>query len=408
MLLLDDPLLLYRYRKTYSFEEYLKKHLCQVHSLQYLGGEHISTSCRYLNHELVKYAKAKSPIYNIHKGVIDKQHLLDAQTWYVTGHSAHTATTGGSTTGSRFNYLRWATHYNQIEGDTHYKAILQEFKLDRPINVLYLMLDQSDDPTSEILTKVYRTNNILISHGQGQQATIHEVIKNKHYYQDYYVFYEKIFEYCIVNNIDVILAPGQVIASLAWNARRTKQTQKVCHLLSNTGDKVDRTDLDSLKECGIIGNWCDHMRCWDGGITFMTCEHHTYHLIDGLAWTYSDSENRLISYDYYSLPSPFVNYWNGDYGTVGKEFKRCQCGRYYRNFEISRTRSVVMSGVTNRAVRDTIISTDIDVEGILRAEGTGTFLRLFTIRPYSTTERQKIRRALPHLNINFVTEEPNG
>ncbi len=408
MLFLDDPLLLYRRRKSYILSEYLKEHLNQVHVLQYHAGQDIKKICRHLSHELTKYATENSPVYATHQGVISKEHLENKDKWYVKGFQAHTATTGGSTTGKPFHYLRWATHYNQIEGDYHYKAILDEFGLNKPINILYFMLDQTSDRSNDTLVKLYQTNNTLISHGQGQAAIIHEVIKNRTYYNDYFSFYESLFRYLSHEKIDVILAPGQAIAALAWNAQRLRHTAPICKLLSNTGTKVSRADLDYLKNNGIVENWCDHMRCWDGGITFFTCRHQTYHLIDGLAWAKSDKRGRLISDDYYSLPSPFVNYWNGDYGTVGTEYDRCKCGRYYRPFDINRTRSVVMDGVTNHEIRDQILKVGVDTSWIKRAETSGAFLRLFTARSYSDSERQTIRRILPNLEVNFVTEEPHG
>lgn len=408
MLLLDDPLLLYRFRKDYSLTNYLREHLRHVHSLQYTSAEQITATCRYLSRELTKYAQKNSPVYATHKGVIDKSHFLNKSDWYVDGFQAHAATTGGSTSGNRFLYNRWATHYNQIESETHYRAVLEEFGIDRPAQILYLMLDRTDDRNNNTLINTYHTDNILISHGQGKQATVHEVIKNRLYYHDYLGFYEAIFRYLSEHAIDVILAPGQVISAMAWNARRLRQASPICRLLSNTGSKVKQADLDSLESLGVVPYWCDHMRCWDGGITFMTCQYKTAHLIDGLAWAHSDKKERLISDDYYSLPSPFVNYWNGDYGVIANEYKKCRCGRYYRDFRINRTRSVVMAGVTNHEVRNEILKTTVDTSNIIRAEYSGTFLRLFTSHSYSSNERQQIRLALPHLEINFITEEPNG
>lgn len=408
MLLLDDSLLLYRQRKTYTFNNYLKRHLNQALSLQYQSGKDITATCRHLSHELDKYVQNNSPVYSIHHGTIDKSHLNDKDSWFVRGFQAHAATTGGSTTGEPFHYLRWATHYDQIEAECHYRAILQEFGLDRPINLLYLMLDQTGDRSDDTFTKVYQTSNILISHGLGQQATVHEVIRNRTYYNDYFGFYETLFDYLNKEKIDVILAPSQAISALAWHARRLEHSAPICKLLSHTGNKIVRKDLDYLKQAGLVEHWCDHMRCWDGGITFFTCVHQTYHLIDGLAWTTADKDGRLVSDDYYSLPSPFYQYWNGDYGKIGKTYKKCPCGRYYRQFEISRTRSVVMAGITNHEVRQQILQTDVDTTGIKRAENCDTFLRLFTSRVYSSAERQEIRRSLPNLDINFVTEEDNG
>lgn len=406
MLLLDDPLLLYRRRKQYSLSDYLKEHLKQVHALQYQTEDDIRNVCKYLSRELAKHAKKHSPVYKNHRGVIDKSHLKDKNQWYVDGFHAHAATTGGSTTGQPFHYNRWATHYNQIEGEIHYRAILNEFGLERPVQILYLMLDLTDDRHNIELVKVYQTDNLLISHGQGRLATVHEVVRGRHYYLDYLGFYDAIFAYCDQHDIDVVLAPGQAIASLAWNARRLKRSKPICRLLSNTGDKVSRADLDSLEP--IVSSWCDHMRCWDGGITFMTCRYKTPHLLDGLAWTRSDKQNRLISDDYYSLPSPFVNYWNGDHGQVGDTYKRCECGRLYRDFAIQRTRSVTMAGVTNHKVRDNILKTTVDTSDIIRAESTQSFIRIFTKRSYTAQERLQIRQALPAMEVNFVTEEPNG
>jgi hypothetical protein len=406
MLLLDDSELLFKHRNDYQFVDYLKNHLKHIHTFQYQSENHIRSTCGYLSKELTKFVKASSPIYRSRK-IVDKSILDNKKEWYVPGLRGHSAATGGSTTGNKFEYLRWADVYHSIEGDIHYKAILQEFGLDRPINILYMMLDKIEDRSTTKLTNVYTTTNIMISHGQTKSATVHEVIRNKQYHNDYFGFYEDIFNYCIDQKIDVILAPGQVISSLAWNARRIKQQKQICHLISNTGDRMHLKDVISLKNTGVIGNWCDHMRCWDGGITFMTCKFGTYHLLDGLAWTRSDENDRLISDDYYSLPSPFVNYWNGDFGTVGTTYHKCKCGRMYRDFTIKRIRSVIMSGVHNTTIRDNILATDVDTSGIKRAEASDYFLRLFTDRPYSPHERLTIRRTLPNLEINFITEEPN-
>ncbi len=241
MLLVDDWACLFKNRKSYTFEDYLKSHLNHVHDLQYQTGTEISKVCKYLSSELSKYAISHSPIYTNHKGIIDKS-SLNGPEWYTNRHPFQKATTGGSTTGKKFHYLRWADTYEQIEKDAHYKAILSEFDLDKPIQILYLMLDLTNERSETKLTKIYKTSNILISHGQGQQAMVHEVMRNRTYYTDYYKFYEDVFNYCVDHKIDVILAPGQAIASLAWNARRLKISTPICSLLSNTGNKVSIGD----------------------------------------------------------------------------------------------------------------------------------------------------------------------
>jgi hypothetical protein len=402
MLLLDDVLLLLRHSKRFTYAELLLKLLPHLHPLQYQQEQIIRNTCNHLKKQLTTFARRNSPVYKNRKTVIGKEDLGDQANWYVQTYRGAAAHTGGSTTGQRFHYLRWADAYNGLEGGAHYRAILTEFKIEKPAHILYLMLDQTDARYHDSLVKTYRTNNILISHGQQQRATIHEIIKNRTYYMDYYRFYEDIISYTSNNDIDIILAPGHVIAALAWNVRRLGHTARLAGLLSNTGQKVRRHDLDTLRP--TIDNWCDHMRCWDGGVTFFTCRFNTYHLLDGVAWAESDRHHRLLSYDFYSLASPFVNYWNGDYATIGTTYQRCRCGRLYREFEINRTRSVELNGVTNVRVRTQLAATGLTA-AIKRAEATNNFLRVFTHRPLSSQERHDLRHVLPQFEINFVAED---
>ncbi len=408
MLLLDDINLLFRDRNKFQLSEYLNKIVSQVNTLQFQSEETITSVCDYLKTELETYAKIHSPIYQNHQGIITKNDLLDKDRWYVPDYNAATASTGGSTTGERFHYLRWSDTFQEIERDQHYKAILKEFGFDKPVTILYLMLDLTDDRESNDLIKTFNTSNILISHGQQQIATVHEVRRNRIYYHNYYLFYEQILQFITKNKIDIILAPGHVLASLVWNIKRLKHTTPICKLLSNTGDKANIADFDYLKNNGLIDNWCDHMRCWDGGVTFFTCQYNVYHLLDGLAWAHTDNDERLISTDFFSLPSPFVNYWNGDYCSIGNEYKQCQCGRMYREFAINRTRSVAVSSITNSSIRSTLSQTDF-LNGIVkRANASGQFIRLFTKRSLTSQERLTTRELLPNFELNFVVEEDNG
>jgi len=401
MLILDDIHLLYSQRQSITHQEYLKLLLQHIHSLQYQDGNFINEVCTHLKEQLVLYAKSHSIVYNS-SDIITKDELQNKQIWYVNGLNAAISQTGGSTTGERFQYLRWADTYLNIEGDIHYKAILQEFGLDRPINILYLMLDQLDDRKNDTLVRVYKTQNVLISHGMKQHATIHEVIKNRLYYTNYFEFYREIIKYTSENSIDVILAPSYIIESLAWNIKQLNYTNKLCKLLSNTGSKANNKTMNSLIGNGNIDNWCDHMRCWDGGVTFFTCRHHTAHLLDGLSWAYTN-QNRLISYDFYSLPAPFVNYWNGDFATIDEEYQKCKCGRSYRPFVIHNTRSIALNNINSNYIQNIIkMAKDTTIK---RMEGSNHFLRLFTELPLSIEERNRIRKALPNFEINFIIEE---
>ena len=94
---------------------------------------------------------------------------------------------------------------------------------------------------------------------------------------------------------------------------------------------------------GRADHVCDHMRCWDGGATFFTCKYKNYHLLDNLSWC-EEADGKLISTDYFSIPSPFVRYWNGDMCSISKSYKRCECGRLYREFEFLENRPFSMKG----------------------------------------------------------------
>lgn len=401
MMMLDDVRLLFRNRHQYEYHIYLQKLLNHIHELQHQDGNFITEMCEDLREKIRYHAKTHSPIYNANIQ-ISKADLDDKNKWYVPGWNASASHTGGSTNGERFHYLRWTDTYQKIEGDIHYKAILKEFEITSP-RILYLMLDQYDDRSTDNLVRTYTTANVLISHGARQQANIHDVIKNKTYYNDYFTFYENLIEYLNNTEIDVILAPGNVIAELTWNLKRLNHTTKICKLLSSTGAKTYQDDLNYLKSNGNIDNWCDHMRCWDGGVTFFTCKHNVYHLLDGLAWATSE-DGKLISDDYYSLPAPFVNYWNGDFATVGQDYKICKCGRSYREFKIDRTRSVAIRGVTNITIQKSLETVSDVLSTIKRVSHHNNFIRMFTKETLTSMDKKRIRQILPTFEVNFVVE----
>lgn len=400
MLFLDDVKFLERFEEP--LDEYLIRAVKHVNALQFCDENTIRSHCDRLKTAIGTFVQ-ESPIYTKHTGTITKNNLLDKDKWYVKGYAADKASTSGSSTGEHFEYLRWSDTFLAIEKHAHYLAILDEFKISESTKILYLMLDTTEDRNTNELIKIYRTDNILISHGQQQRAVVYEVIKNKKFFNDYYGFYEDIIQFLNFSEIDIIICQGNVAASLTWNLKRLKHDRKICKLLSNTGYKVNHADLNFLKENQLIDNWCDHMRCWDGGVTFYSCQFNKTHLIDGLAWAWSDA-GRLISTDFYSLPSPFVNYWNGDYCTIAEQYQICKCGRCYRPFEMQSPRSVAV----NNAVSDQLkvwINQLPFIADIKRAEATRKFIRVFTKRPLTSKERAEIRKVLQGFEVNCVTED---
>lgn len=398
MLFEDD---IYRlFKKETNHEAFLKCYAGIANDLMHENEEFIREASEYLKAKIVEYSKL-SAVYRRHTGIITKNDLKNKSDWYASGYNMFENETSGST-GAPFKYGIWSDVYDKIECESHYKTISDEFGISGPTNILYLQLDVTNPNTTE-LVKVYTTQNPLISHGLRGQARIHSVIANRDFYLNYYKYYEDLIEYAILNRIDIIHAQNNAIESLAWNMKRLNRKEKLCKLISNTGSKLNLRSVIELQQNGNIDAWCDHMRCWDGGVTFFTCKYNTYHLLDSLAWAYSE-DYKLISYDYFSLPSPFVNYWNGDYAEISNQYERCKCGRAFRRFEIGRTRSKISQVAESSEVQSALADGGL-LEGIKRVEITQKFMRVFTKYSLHSDQRKSIRAALPSVEIQFTVEE---
>ena len=397
MLLVDDPTTLWRHRDSYDLRGLLLANLRHVHGLQYLNGAEIAEASNYLRGQLREYANQHSPAYRDRPGIVSKRDLQNKTDWYVEGVPFQAASTSGST-GTHFHYRRWAESFQTIEANLHYRAILHEYQI-KCQNLVYLMLDQ---PVTPKAIRTHQTNNLVMSHGLRTAVTVHEFSRSPLYYKDSNRFWGEIITYCQELNPEVILIRGDLLATFRWNCERLGVATPLCQLLSHTGAKARLDDFTTLHKMGAIGQWCDHMRCWDGGVTFFTCPYRTYHLLDGLAAVSTD-DHRLVSTDFYSLASPFIDYWNGDFATIGAEYERCQCGRSYRSLDRSRSR--LLTGVTNTEIRQRIIESGVDTSLLLRGEARDRFLRLFTSRQLPQVQRETIRRLLPDLVLDFVVEQ---
>jgi hypothetical protein len=182
--------------------------------------------------------------------------------------------------------------------------------------------------------------SLVCSHGDESGEYWHIAFGHDAYLNvnDYFRF---LIDFIHKNKINVLLGTGGFIELLTTYliSDDSAAFPKLVQLVSNTGDRVNPETLNFLKETGVTESWCDHMRCWDGGASFFTCEKGTYHLQDELSYVYSTDEGRLVSIDFFSYPSPFINYLNGDYCTVGEDFKLCACGRWHREFKFNSRRN---------------------------------------------------------------------
>jgi hypothetical protein len=387
MILDEDIKTVYETKSDYL--TFLKKYAQNAHRLNYYEPDFILEVSNYCRREISSICKYDARITCKEQLRVGNEGL----------NLEYISTRSSGTTGKPFYYKIWKDIYFIIEKYCHYQYIAEQYLEQPPLNILYMIYTDLDHTERNIIQ--YNTNNIVKSHGYVKQATVHHAMASSAFVHDYYGYYKYILEYANRNNIDIILADGSTVASLAAIAYKLNIKYPIAKLLSSTSTPVDHNKLEFLRLNGNIIDWCDHMRCWDGGATFLTCPYRTKHLLDGLSWCYS-VDDKLISDDYFSVVFPFYKYWNGDYATIDDTYKRCKCGRYYRKFELlyNRERNPIHASLTELYNTLSLIS-----GSIIRIEGVGRLQRYFVKHPISIEVKQKVRQALPEHIIMFIVEE---
>lgn len=376
---------IFYYKRDYV--SFLKQFAPLAHTLNYYPPEFIREVTDYCRKQIYKIYP--HPFQYISKAHADSLPRSALYKYFINRTSG--------TTGDPFEYPIWSDIYKTIEADNHYKLVATEYGLNDP-NILYMHRQEIVD-NAELVTK-YKSPNPILSHGFGTAATIHHAQANNLLVSNQLEYYRQIIEYSIDNNIDIILASGGILASLAYAAYKLNCKDKICKLVSNTNSKVEYDRLEYLKRNGLIEHWCDHMRCWDGGATFFTCKHGIKHLLDGLSWCQSIN-NKLVSDDYFSIITPFYRYWNGDYADIDYDYQLCQCGRYYRRFELNRMRTRNLPGVEKSTIYDAICH----INNVLRIESFGNVIRVFTSSTITPDSKQHTRDNLPGHIVLFEVEE---
>lgn len=385
---------LYNNKKDYI--QFLRQYAPIAHTLNYYNPEFIKRLTDYCRSEVQKLHPHRHEF-------IDKRYLTGLV--YETDLKSFKNLSSG-TSGIKFRYNIWQDTYDMLESENHYKLVAKECHIQNP-KVLFCHRERiATDRSNDDLVAVYKTDNPILSHGFGRKAQVHHYYATQLYISDYTEYYKKLIQYSIDNSIDIILASGGIIASIAYVARSMKVSNKICRLISNTNSAVDYSRLEYLKSLNLIDQWCDHMRCWDGGATFITCKYGTKHLLDGLSWCYS-VDGKLVSDDYFSVTYPFYKYWNGDFAEVSQDYHLCQCGRYYRPFVFNRPRGRTVQ-YCDKAKLNSIATS---INDVIRIETVGNVIRYFTSTIVDSNVKAQLRRNLPNHIILFEiekwTNEPN-
>lgn len=345
--------------------------------LMYEDEEIVREVTSLLRRNIELWARLFSPIYKDREGVLSKDDLWDPSPWHVeaTLDESRPMATSGSTTGRPFPYLRWEPFLYFIEAENHYDLIMDEFGVREVPDVMYFF-DTSRYDRGKVATVSSDSDNFMEHHGQRRRARVHYV-NFARFQEDRDGYVRDLISYLGDNRMDVIFAPGPSVNALCSRMRRMSAPPRICGLLSNSNERLLPEDATFLLS-GVADEVCDHMRCWDGGATFFTCKNRNYHLMDNLSWCDS-VDGKLVSTDYFNLPSPFVRYWNGDFCQIADTYSRCECGRLYRDFEFLENRPFALKGRSITEVRDALRS--LGIMGVKHVRCSADHLEIVTRAP---------------------------
>jgi hypothetical protein len=280
-----------------------------------------------------------------HNSVEIDKHSID----FITGLDPVKVKTSGSSAAS-FEYNIWHPSFHPIEIKLHYNYVLKEFDLDKKkICILKITPYNSQYDLKEITWKKYKfwirsfiphETDIFYSHGSKQATCFHLLYNNN----EIEPFCEFLLDFLSKNTIDVFLTSFSFVSILLSCMQKP---QKICTLLSNVCEAPLQKEVEFILKENICDYFCDHMRCWDGGFTFMTCKYGVRHIFDYLTYTEA-IEERLICTDFFNYSMPFIKYWNGDFIKLDETWKKCECGRYYRDFQFGSSRKSFYFGKENK------------------------------------------------------------
>lgn len=236
-----------------------------------------------------------------------------------------------------------------VQDLSEFKIIRKEFVLPEDnLNILVLLnwpgvAPQFDDFYFKV--KNHNQHNLFCSFGA--YSTVSTFVNFSKFLSNTNDWYDNLFSLLENSFFDVVLSNGGIINTLVKQIKDRNFKHKFGHLISQTTEYVKSSDLEFLVSNGNFNYYCNHMRGWDGGLTFFTCEHGALHLNEGASLVYSDDSKNLVSTCFFNTATPFIRYKNGDIGNIEKEFSLCKCGRYYRPFSMDKSRPFSWKGVSD-------------------------------------------------------------
>lgn len=379
--------------------------------LMRMDEEEVKAVTSKLNESLITWAKENSPVYKDFGAskIYTRSELADRESWYVKMDGEyHNSTTSGSTTGEPFGWRTLKKYVPLIEDDNQYGMILEEFGFNRDEQVLknLVLMKLSYNPPIQGFSSLREIEEgpYHIMHTHKAKKSVRYFVSLDGYFEDPEGWHAKLFELLAEHEFDVVLSTGPMINSLCFHIRKLGFKKKICRLLSHTGEFPIKADFKFLKDNGYIENFCDSMRCWDGGAMFFTCKFGTYHLMDNLGKVTQGPENKMISTDYFSLMSPFLNYWNGDLCEASEDYERCQCGRLYRKFRMLENRPFGLKGSTKlTAIKKEIGSLGFKSD-ISQVKFENLSCQIVSVRELVEEEQKVLKNILHEYECSFLNQ----
>jgi len=392
-----------KYENNIEFADHYAK---IAKNLLYQDPEIIVSVTEKLKKNILDFALKNTQIYRDHTEdkIYSRKDLLNKSKWETEflKEESKIMRTSGSTSGEPFSYSIYKKYYNFIEDENQYGLILEEFDISKKHIDILILANLRYNPVMgpEQFYLMQEGKTFWSMHSHRAEASTRYFV-NFSTYKDTEAWYKKLFELLNKKFFDVILTTGSIVNLLRHYIIKFNYNKKICKLLNQTTEFLIKEDIEFLKENNYIDNYCDSMRCWDGGATFFTCKYNNYHLMDNLSWVDS-KENKLISTDYFSFSAPFINYWNGDLCEIENNYKQCMCLRHYRPFKMLESRPFGLKGTAKITDIKQKINKLKFSQNLLNINFNNFDVIITTNRELAVEEKQEVIKILKDYKCKFI------
>lgn len=358
-----------------------------------------------LQTNIMDYAGKYSLSYkNLKPDHIYDRTQLSHNDWYVNALSQENQIfhTSGSSSGQPFSYGVWNKYISFLENECHYGMILDEFGIDKRQPKILMLKKLSYNPAqSEFLYEQKGTSPYTLHTHKSIDSTRY-FVRFDNYMTEPDPWFDQVFEHAQhLMPFDIVMITGPIMSFLVRYLKQKPTHIKIAKLMSQTGEFMRLSDKTYLLDNDYTDYVCDHMRCWDGGSSFFTCQYNTYHLLDNISWTRQGPDDQLICTDYFNFSAPFINYWNGDKCEIIDEYQKCDCGRWYRPFKMLENRPFALKGPTKlTAIKEQIGQLSFK-SSIDQVQFEGLQANIYLNQQISTDGVNKIREILKDYEVKF-------